>query len=352
MARTLTRAGTKSTPPTMLLLCWLAAGCLALLPGHATDRARAWYRHSLAPAWWLAGTVRAASQKLARWCQGTATRGDELAQLRAQLAQARLQIASLQATLEQQRPPLADRAALTAPGPLRAELVPARVLGRQARSTLEQMELIGAGSSRAVRPEALVLSGTTRLRRANTKKSGPANHLLPDIAWIDAGRHAGITEASHVLCAGLIWGRVADVGQHCARVRRVCHPLYRDVVQLATPHARGLQPGPRGLLRGGSPCRVELVDAREPVRPGDLVLAADEQGLFGGPLIYGTVSRARHEAGQPHWQIEVQPLEPPCWVEDVWVVCALPRVRQPQHAEQDADVLRVRADLAQGADQP
>jgi hypothetical protein len=151
--------------------------------------------------------------------------------------------------------------------------------------------------------------------------------LEPEHAWISAGRHAGASPASRVWCAGAIWGRVIHVGEYGSCVRRVCHPLYRDVVQLAAPAEGSLRAGPRGLLKGGMPCRVELVDARQPVQRGDLVLAADEQGLFAGVLIYGSVSRARRRPGQPYWEIEVQTIEPPAWEESVWVVCAGPTAR-------------------------
>ncbi len=335
-----------------LLLCWLAAACLSQLPAPAVNAARAWHRQSLAPVWRLAGAARSATSELVHWCHGAAARGSELARLKAKLAEARLEVVSLQAALEQQQTlPHVARSLPHGRLTLHTELVAARMLGRQARSTLEQLEVIEAGSLQAVQPAALVLASVTKtVLASDTQGGGPFGRFSPDHGWIDAGQEAGIVPASRVLCAGAIWGRVIEVGRYSSCVRRVRHPLYRDVVQLAAPQGRGLRAGPRGLWRGGHPCRVELVDVKEPVGPGDLVLAADEQGLIDGVLIYGSVSRVDHKPGQPYWEIEVEPVEPPAWEEHVWVISGGYHQREDPPGEQGerADVPRAHAAEAGG----
>lgn len=333
------------------LLCWLVAVCLSQLPASALDAARAWHRQSLAPVWRLAFALRSAGQQLTRWCHGAAARGNELDRLRAKLATAQLEVVSLRAALERQQTPSPVARRSSHPR-LHTELIPARMLGRQARSMLEQLEVIEAGSLQAVRPEALVLASVTKTDPPSGNRGGLFSPLSSDLGWIDAGRDAGIAPASRVLCAGVIWGRVIEVGRYASCVRRVGHPLYRDVVQLAAPLGQGLRAGPRGLLRGGHPCRVELVDAKEPVRAGDLVLAAGEQGLIDGVLIYGSVSRVDHKPGQPYWEIEVDPTEPPAWEEHVWVISGSPdphlstRSAKGEHANEHL------IDAAEAADIP
>ena len=40
---------------------------------------------------------------------------------------------------------------------------------------------------------------------------------------------------------------------------------------------------------------------------GDLVLAAEEQGVTAAPLVYGRIARAELEAGAAHWQLWMAP---------------------------------------------
>lgn len=338
-------------PHNAALLCWLTAACLSQLPAPAVDTARAWHRQSLAPVWRLAFVVRSTTQELARWCDGAATRGCELARLKAKLVEARLEVASLRAALARQQM-LAPVARPSSHTHVHVELIAARILGRQARSTLEQLEVIEAGSLQTVRPEALVLASINKTLQVSHARGGPFSRLSSDHGWIDAGRDAGIVPSRRVLCAGTIWGRVIEIGRYSSCVRRVGHPLYRDVVQLAAPLGCGLRPGPRGLLRGGHPCRVELVDAKEPVRAGDLVLAADEQGLIDGVLIYGSVSRVHRKPGQPYWEIEVEPTEPPAWEEHVWVISGRPDLHQGARDELREHSKEHRADAAEAGGGP
>ena len=143
---------------------------------------------------------------------------------------------------------------------------------------------------------------------AAAAKLGDARPTLVRRPVIDAGADFGLAADGLVLAGRRVWGKIAAVGPYTSVVCRVCEPGYRDAVQLGHVEGRRLQLGPRGLLVGtGEPlCRVEMVEVSQPVAIGDEVYTSDD-GVPHAPLLYGRVVRLERSAGQPHWQIWMEP---------------------------------------------
>ena len=159
------------------------------------------------------------------------------------------------------------------PSLLLPQLLPARILGQQAQAFLLTHDLLDVGRSQGAQPNSLVLDDSTPI--------------------IDQGRDAAVQTGRLVLAGNRIWGKVAEVGPHTCTVRRITDPAYRDLVQLATPRDGRLQFSARGVLVGAGQrlCKIELVDATEPVAVGDLVFTADD-GVLTSPLLYGKVCKS------------------------------------------------------------
>jgi cell shape-determining protein MreC len=182
-----------------------------------------------------------------------------------------------------------------------AGCVPARVLGRQARSFLAGDSILDVGSRAGVRGEALVVGGPKSL--------------------LDQGANRRLESEELVLWQGRVWGKIVEVGPQTSTVRTPCEPGFRDLVRLGGV-ARASCPcgppqagspcyvlGPQGLLEGtGEPlARVREVDVTEPVAVGDAVYTVSGQGILPQPLPYGIVVRVQRPVGAAHWEIWMKP---------------------------------------------
>ena len=125
---------------------------------------------------------------------------------------------------------------------------------------------------------------------------------------LDAGRDLSLEPGGLVLAGRRVWGRVAAVGPYTSVVQRITEAGYRDTVQIGRVEDRRLRLGPKGLLvgTGGGLARIELVDTSQPLAIGDEVYTADD-GVVRTPLLYGQIARLERAAGEPYWQIWVEP---------------------------------------------
>ncbi len=265
---------------------------LALLPSTVTGRIKTLQQALLVPG-------QRAAAGVVDWCQHrsaffTADRQtsaeirsqrEEIETLRRRNAQLQIALALATARAEDvQRATQESTAPLLAP-----KLLPARVLGRQARAFLAQMHTIAAGADDGVLPAALILDDALPL--------------------VDQGTDAGVDAGQLVLAGATVWGQVAALGGHVSSVRRANAPGYRDLVQLARASGDRLISGPQGVLEGTGErwCRIKLIQATESVSEGDLVLATGGEALVDAPLIYGRVVRLESRPGVPHWEIWMEP---------------------------------------------
>jgi cell shape-determining protein MreC len=268
------------------------AFALALLPSTMTGRLKSIQQMLLVPGQRaVAGAVDWCQQRSALLTADTQTsdavRGqrDEIETLRRRNDQLQTALALATAKVED-----AGHVSHDSPAPLLApKLLPARVLGRQARAFLAQMHTIAAGADDGVLPAALVLDDALPL--------------------VDQGTSAGIDAGQLVLAGATVWGQIAALGGHVSSVRRANAPGYRDLVQLARASNDRLTPGPQGVLEGTGErwCRIKLIQTTEPVSEGDLVLATGGEALLDAPLVYGRVVRLESRPGVPHWDIWMEP---------------------------------------------
>jgi hypothetical protein len=174
-----------------------------------------------------------------------------------------------------------------------SQAIPARVLGRQAKSFLVERDVLDIGRSKAVRRGSLVVD---------------ADEALDQSQVVDQGAAAGIQANRLVVSGRRIWGRIAEVGPNTSTVQRSNDTGYRDLVQLASLQEGRLQFSARGMLVGTGQrlCKIELVETTQPVTVGDLVFTADD-GVLDSPLLYGRVMKLERKPGAAYWEIGVEP---------------------------------------------
>jgi rod shape-determining protein MreC len=134
-------------------------------------------------------------------------------------------------------------------------------------------------------------------------------HIGPRVhPMIDAGGDMGLENGGLVLAGRRVWGRIASVGPYTSAVERISDPGYRDTVQIGHVDDRRLKLGPRGMLvgAGGSLAKIELVETSQPVAIDDQVYTADD-GVLRTPLLYGKVVKLQRTAGNPYWEIWMEP---------------------------------------------
>jgi len=178
---------------------------------------------------------------------------------------------------------------------LLADLLPAHVLGRQARAFLERADLIDRGGLSGLFAGDLALAGGSALTDA--------------APMIDQGADGALAVDDLALAGRRVWGRLSEVGPRTASVRRVTDVGFREVVQLAHWGDARWRATARGVLEGtGEPlARVRMVATTEAVNVGDYALATGVRGAVSAPLIYGRVARVERGAGKAHWDIWIEP---------------------------------------------
>ena len=259
---------------------------LALLPGSWTGPMRDAAQVLLRPGQRATSGLRQQGNRAATWLKShfqTAARLAEAQRELERLTQENRRLAAELAALESRPPQTSAHATDDQAGRLlRARCVPARVLGRQARSFLGRRHLLDVGSSKGIEPEALVVDGP---------------------ALIDRGSDAELQHGQLVLAGKRVWGKIVELGSHTSVVRAVTEPGYRDLVQIGDP------PGRQGILEGTgeSLCRVRLVEVTGPVSVGDPVYTAAGRGVLPVPLLYGRITRLERPVGAAHWEIWMQP---------------------------------------------
>jgi hypothetical protein len=170
---------------------------------------------------------------------------------------------------------------------LSVSAVEVRSLGRQALSAAQHVEILGAGRLAGLRTGNLVVE--------------------PSIRFIDVGDDGGLARDDLLLAGRRVWGRLVEVAPLSSVAEHVSSVTFRDVVEIV-PSASGIRGPFRGLLEGStSGPKVRGVDVTVPVSVGDVVVAAVDPSIKGGPFLYGTVAEARREPGAAHWEIMIRP---------------------------------------------
>ncbi|MCX7428566.1 MAG: hypothetical protein NTW96_23435 [Planctomycetia bacterium] len=274
-----------ASPTGTLLLGLAAVVLLLLLPGGWTVAIKGLAHEVLRPGQLAALALREHAERVTTAVKSHFQSAAELAELEEELGRLREENRRLDGALT------AASAASEPPDDaseplLGVRVIPARVLGHQARVFLAQVGLLDVGSTSGVRPESFVVE-------------------MPPL--VDRGEDCGVESGQWVASGGCVWGKVVEVGRRTSTVRPITEPGYRDLVTLTGPDGKGR--GPQGILEGtGEPlARVRLVAVTEPVAVGDLVWTASGKGLLPKPLLCGRVVRVELASGATHWGIWIEP---------------------------------------------
>lgn len=283
------RAGGRLPAYWKLLACWLALSVgAACLPGTVNRQLKDQGRRLLAPGQRLAWS---ALKSLHRWglvWQGRADSAEELLALRERVERLEESNQALRAAAARREFNVSAEA--EQPPPLvGARAVETRVLGRQAQRFLEDLAVITIDKKSPLSVDSLALDRGAVL--------------------VDQGENALFEVSALAVTGARVWGKIVEVGPQTAVVRRVNARGYRGLVQIISEANGERRPMAEGVLegRGGPLCRVRMVEATAPVSVGDLVIAAEEQGLTDAPLVYGRIARSELEPGSPHWQLWMTP---------------------------------------------
>jgi len=318
--------GKLRAPRGALAIVLLAAVALAFAPPALVEPLRQGWLTALRPGQSAVNKIVDSGRGALAWLRGAVASAEQLDEAQRAAALLTEQNRQLQAELQLIR---SDATTLT-PAPalpdplLLSGTVPARVLGRQAQSYLRARDLLDVGSGSGVTAGALVTdpdpmagpgSPSDRLASPTDAARPPAVHSALGSRWpgkayvvLDAGHDMSLEPGGLVLAGRRVWGRVAAVGPYTSVVQRITEAGYRDTVQIGRVEDRRLRLGPRGLLvgMGGALARIELVDASQPLAIGDEVYTADD-GVLRTPLTYGRIARLERAAGEPYWQIWMEP---------------------------------------------
>jgi hypothetical protein len=280
----------------LLIGIWGAAAAGLTVPSKYSDPLRTAVTDGLRPGRVASVTVAAQFQVTVARFRAPPT-GDELNQLRAELAVLRTQsqteraahIALVQQTsAETDAGPVAPDAAYD---PLLiAGLVPAKVLGREPDVLKERFaRILSRGTSSAVAVDDLVLAD--------------------DSPHLDRGADAGLEAGQPVLSGRVVVGRIGQAGRWTSTLNLVTDPAYKASAQLVRDSRSGLVLGAAGVLAGNGDgtCRLDRVPAEAPVSVGDFVYSVEQNTEQPAPLYYGRVVTADLPAGADFWSIDVEP---------------------------------------------
>lgn len=267
------------SPEVALMLLLVIAAALMVLPRRAALPAQQMAQASLRPGLIVTTTMRETAQRLLGVAGNLGSGAEHAAALEKQVEQLRADNQQLQAEINwlrsQSSRPGDTSDGVTPTQPLvRAKLIEARVLGRQAQSILSRSGLLDTGTQHGISTGDLVL---------------------------DQGAMDGTAQGQLVISAGRVWGKVSQADARTSVVQRPTDAGFRELVRLAS--------GARGILEGtGQPlCRLKLVEVTQAVSVGDIVLGDGSQGLIEGRLIYGSVERLDQPSGAAYWDIWVRP---------------------------------------------
>jgi len=251
-----------------------------VLPGPISARARGGLGTAFAPAQAAVSRMGRSLGRLTRPLVTSWRRGRRVEALETEVAQLRGENAQLLGRLAARRREEADAIALRHTLPAaRLEFIVAPVIGRDS-CTWSKTITVGRGWQSGVSRGQLVISSTDRV--------------------VAAGTSDGVAEGDMVLDGARVVGRVSAVGPfHCV-VRLVTDPSSVMRAQVVAERDGKVVRTGSGILKGSitgrAKLRLEFVDRREDVRPGDVVLTAGYGGVLPAPLVVGRVETVESSA--------------------------------------------------------
>ena len=264
---------------------------LAIAPGTLTRPLRGCMQLVTLPAISATGRLRDLACEIAGCLHGLWRQSSRQADLFAEVEHLRAHNRQLEAALLASRwegSPRESSGQLEHDPLVSADLVLARVLGRQAQGILARHDLLNAGSKHGIAAHDWVVDAPLS---------------------IDRGLPAGVRPGNLVLCGRSIWGRIVSVNDYCGTVKRLTDKGYSDLVQLVTYSQGQYRQGPQGIIEGSgaAECSIRLIAAADSVNVGDLVVSAGHEGLLRDRLLCGKVTHAHLATGASHWEVRMLP---------------------------------------------
>lgn len=223
--------------------------------------------------------------------KGDATRGtsEQLTRLARENRRLHLEVARLrERTAQLDLSPGLRSSPSAVPALVEAELVPARVLGRENTVLWRGQKLLAQGALHGLQENALVLEREATL--------------------LDIGEDAGLEAGLPAYAGRVVVGRLAAVGRWSSSLQLVSDREFRGYARLARPTAQGLGFASEGILEGtGKGCELKYVPSTESVAVGDWVVTGDADGLLPHVMYYGEVAAAELTPAATHWHIRVVP---------------------------------------------
>lgn len=272
-------------------MAWLIGGGLLAAPAEIGDAIRAAVRDALGPGQSVASKTPDAIREL---CSGRSavTASDESATLRSERDLWRNRFLDLQsrfaARRDSQHSPAPLASAETEPL-IVPDLVEARLLGVERDPLRERMSrLLNRGGTDGIAVDDIVLSDSFPL--------------------LDIGTDERIEPDMPVVSGGSVLGRIRHCGRWTCTMQPITDPAFRAFVQIIRPTSDKPLAGAEGVLAGdgAGACRMELVDATQPVSVGDFIYGRPVD-FDGPPPCYGRITAAELADGAAHWTITVTP---------------------------------------------
>jgi cell shape-determining protein MreC len=286
---TFDRRGAKLASPLAGLVGLLAlASVLACLPESRAAPLREAMQSIVAPGQSLVSQAHHWTSRRFEYLVTASAEIDQIGVLADEVHRLQLRNEELEAALALARPGQEESSAASTPL-VGADLVGARVLGRQARVFLQRAKLIESGADFGLEEGDLALATTRPL--------------------VDQGANVGLAVNDLAIAGRRVWGRLEQVGPHTSSIRRATDAGFREVIELAHCDDGHWHITARGVLegKGEALARVSMVAVTHSVSVGDFALAASLRGVVSAPLVFGRIERVERRPGMTHWDIWVTP---------------------------------------------
>lgn len=205
------------------------------------------------------------------------------------------------------------------------------------RAELQQLRPVAAATGRLIQTDAVAAQVLWTSREARSavvalmdETASPEAFVVSDNA-IDVGLLDGIEVDGLVLTGRSVVGRVEKCGTRSCAVVSVTDSEFQVTAEIVRQAGESYVVGARGTYEGDGEIGglLKHIPAELPVSVGDEVFTTPDSIWSGERLHLGTITAAHLPAGEPHWQIQIQPSGQLVAREQVYVLRSRSNVPSP-----------------------